>query len=396
MAYLRYANIRFKDRHAGVLQETSDGGTEFVYAEDFQSEIACAFPRSADRYSWPNGLHPFFEHLGPEGWLRSRQARTAEIDVEDDFGILLAYGSDCIGAVSVHDPEERPLDIDGERLDPLTYAGVRANRTISGVQPKLFATKEGKTFVPAGATGDAEYIAKFPTDDLPDLVLNEDISLTIMRILLGREQVTVARRAFVEGIPNAALLVSRFDRAAAGERIRLEDFAQILVRPRRRDFSGKYDASFEEAAEVIDRYSARKEIDRLYYFQRLLAYAVLGNCDCHLKNFSLLETRAGLRLSPAYDVVNSYVYARQGISTRFGLRLDGEKRQFESLDRGLLANFARRIGIADKATERSFKTFAGKKSRILKLFAQHAPTEPDGLLERYGDTVRGAYARILD
>lgn len=395
MAYLRYANIRFKDRHAGVLQETSDGGTEFVYADDFQSDIACAFPRSEDRYPWPNGLHPFFEHLGPEGWLRSRQARTAEIDVEDDFGILLAYGSDCIGAVSVHDPDERRLEIDGARLDPLTYAGVMANRTISGVQPKLLATKDGKKFMPAGATGGAEYIAKFPTDDLPDLVLNEDISLSALRILLGREQVTVAHRAFVEGIPTAALLVSRFDRTATGEKIRLEDFAQILVRPRRRDFSGKYDASFEEAAEVIDRYSARKEIDRLHYFRRILAYALLGNCDSHLKNFSLIETNAGLRLSPAYDVVNSYVYAAQGISTRFGLRLDGEKRQFDSLDRGLLADFARRVGVADKAVIRTFEDFADKRDRVLKLFVV-TRNDHSGLLERYRDIVSGAYARILD
>ena len=91
MAQLRFAEIRFKDSVAGILQETPNGGTLFEYNSDFSESIACSLPRHQDQHIWSNGLHPYFEHLGPEGWLRNRQARTAEIDVEDDFGILLEF-----------------------------------------------------------------------------------------------------------------------------------------------------------------------------------------------------------------------------------------------------------------------------------------------------------------
>jgi len=51
MAQLRYANINFKNRIAGTLRETPDGGSEFEYAADFTGEIACALPRDSGRHA---------------------------------------------------------------------------------------------------------------------------------------------------------------------------------------------------------------------------------------------------------------------------------------------------------------------------------------------------------
>src|SRR3546814_11997940 len=63
--------------------------------------FACALPAAERRSNWDVGLHPVFQNLGPEGWLRQRQARAGRIEQEDDFGLLLRYGRDCIGAISV-------------------------------------------------------------------------------------------------------------------------------------------------------------------------------------------------------------------------------------------------------------------------------------------------------
>lgn len=246
MAALRYAQISFKDRRAGILRETPEGGTVFEYDPEFPEDIACTLPRAHDSHTWPVGLHPFFEHLGPEGWLRDRQARTAEIAVEDDFGILLAFGADCIGAVSIHAPGEPPVSTDRGQLDELTAAAVASRRTLSGMQPKLLVTKGAVGFAPAGATGPAPYIAKFPGEDLPNIVANETLALKAARLLLGSDRVVEAEPAAVAGIPRPALVVRRFDRTPEGEKLRLEDFAQILSKARRRDYSGKYDAGFED------------------------------------------------------------------------------------------------------------------------------------------------------
>lgn len=395
LAALRYANIRFKDRHAGILSETPGGGTVFEYDPGFAGEIACALPRDTARHEWPTGLHPFFEHLGPEGWLRARQARAGEIDAADDFGILLAYGRDCIGAVSVHDPARHDLP-DDDRFDALTRAAVSGPRTISGIQPKLLAVRtETGAYAPAGRDGAAPWIAKFPTAELPELVLNEDLSLAALRLLLGDDQVTAAQRAQVAGIEQPALLVERFDRLPDGSKLRLEDFAQVLARPQRRDFSGKYDAGFQDGAAAIERHSARASVDLLHYFRRIAAFALLGNCDCHLKNFSLLETGGGLRLSPAYDVVNTYIYARLGYSTRFGLRIAGEAHRWEAVDRDLLASLGRAIGLTAPAVERSLDDFGRKSARLARIVAAPADAGPEHWRHLYAGSVRDACRRIL-
>lgn len=396
MADLRYAHIRFKDRDAGVLAETPGGGTAFDYDPAFGQEIACALPRHTVRHEWPTGLHPFFEHLAPEGWLRARQARAGEIDGQDDFGILLAYGGDCIGAVSVHDPAEHKPAADDTQLDALTRAAVGGARTISGIQPKLLAVRHADgSYHPAGPAGPAPWIAKFPTAELVDLVLNEELSLAAARLLLGDDQVTRAQGALVKGIAQPALLVERFDRTPDGAKLRLEDFAQVLARPRGRDFAGKYHASFEDGARAIAGFSARPPIDLLHYFRRILVFALTGNCDCHLKNFSLLETADGLRLSPAYDVVNTYIYARYGYSTRFGLAIGGAEYRFEEIDRAVLSGLGERIGLTRQAIDRSFGEFARKAGRLARLTAPPRHAEPDHWRWLYADTVRGAVARIL-
>jgi len=394
MATLRHAQIDFKVRIAGTLREVPGGGTVFEYDSEFSEDIACALPRAHDSHAWPTGLHPVFEHLGPEGWLRNRQARTAEIAVEDDFGILLAYGADCIGAISVHAPEERPNSANERQLDELTAAAVAGKRTISGVQPKLLVAKGEAGFFPAKADGPAPFIAKFPSDDIPSIVSNEALALKAARLLMGRDQVVEAERAVVEGIPRPALVVRRFDRTPEGEKLRLEDFAQILSKPRGRDFSGKYDAGFEDIGAMIVRYSARAEIDLLRFFQRIVAYALIGNCDCHLKNFSLLETAGGLRLSPAYDIVNTYIYGAQGYSTRFGLRIDNALHQFDRVDRDLLTGLGQKLGLPGPAIARTFEGFAKKRRALFGLVSPKERIEEGNFQDLFADTFRAAYLRI--
>ena len=394
MAELRYAQIRFKDRIAGHLQEMPDGGSVFEYRADFGETIACALPRERDRHVWESGLHPFFEHLGPEGWLRNRQARTAELDVEDDLGLLLAYGADCIGAVSVHDTDQENALPDHGRLDDLTRAAVQSRRPRSGVQPKILVARRDDRYHPAGQDDPAPYIAKFPSDDVPDLVANEDISLKATRILLGAERVTKAKRALVEGFQTPALLVERFDRTEGSKKLRLEDFAQVLGRPKRRDYSGKYDAGFEDVAAAIRAHSALPEIDVSHFFQQIFAFALIGNCDCHIKNFSLLETGAGLRLSPVYDVVNSYIYGKYGYSTQFGLRLLGERRPFDGLSRDVFDRFGREIGLNQIAIDRSIEQIARKKGEVLALVGAAGAGRDEGWAADYEQTLVSAYDRL--
>ena len=103
-----------------------------------------------------------------------------------------------------------------------------------------------------------------------------------------------------------ALAIERFDRAAGGRRIHMEDFAQVFgLFP-----DDKYGhRSYANIASVL---WAETGEESTYEFVRRLVFSILiGNADMHLKNWSLLypDGRTPV-LSPAYDFVSTLPYIR--------------------------------------------------------------------------------------
>lgn len=387
---LRSALVLFKDTAAGSLEETAGGGSRFAYNADWHSSIACCFPVERREYEWSSGVHPFFQHLGSEGWLRGQQARSGHIEQEDDFGFLLGFGADCIGAVSIKNTT--PL----ANAEPITEMLTNPGRTISGVQRKLLVVKKEKEFCPAGSAGPAPYIAKFNSEEIPTLVRNEYLSLRWTTAVLGAREVTVFTLGQVAALNETALIVTRFDRTETGEKLRLEDFAQILCKPRGRDYSGKYNASYEDIADAIKHYSVRPEIDLARFFRRLVVFALIGNNDAHLKNFSLLETPEGLRLSPVYDVVNAVMYANKGYDQQLALSIDGKKVPFEGVTRSLLSNFGRSIGLPERAVGEIFSDLKNRVHKSTLILEPPAAEGPEGFVTQFNEIVSGACLRILE
>ncbi len=388
---LRAAKVSFKDQIAGRLEETVAGGTRFIYHETCSQTIACCLPVSRREHEWGVGLHPFFQNLGTEGWLRERQARIAHISEEDDLGLLLRYGNDCIGAVSVLPEKAVPSDV-APSAEPATNPG----RTISGVQRKLLVVQDesSNTYRPAGPVGPAPYIAKFNSRDLPTLVRNENLSLRWVAAVLGADEVTEFRLDSIVELDEPALIVTRFDRTPNGQKLRAEDFAQILCKPRGQNFSGKYDASYEDVANVIKSHSARPEIDLARLFRRLVVFALIGNADAHLKNFTLLEKPEGLRLSPIYDVVNVGIYP--SYDQNLALALGDDKIALEKVTRLLLLAFGGRIGLSKAILSRVFSELKKKVRQADKILAIPPGEAPDGFVSRFADVVRNGCSRILE
>lgn len=386
----RRAIVTFKGQRAGVLSELGSD-TRFVYDEGWDQEIACALPIDTREHFCRGGLIPFFEHLGPEGWLRGRQARAGGTPDQDDFGLLLNYGADCIGAVGIL-PEGGTNVHALANADPVEEAATAPGRTLSGVQKKWLVYRDEQGFKPAQKLEEpATHIAKFNRADQPTLVQNEDLSLRLGREVLGRQEITAARLGTVRGEDGIALIVERFDRLGA-VRLRLEDFAQILERPRGREFDGKYHSSYEEAASVIERFSARALIDLNRFFRLVVFNLVIGNADAHLKNFSLLEQGGGLRLSPAYDLLNTLVYPQY--DRTIALALGGAKRAFDTLDRDLVSSFGVSIGLKPRAVASGLdqlrKRFAGAAA-----LDSPAHVQPEDFRARYRDVVAANAERIL-
>lgn len=113
-----------------------------------------------------------------------------------------------------------------------------------------------------------------------------------------------------------AILVTRFDREAGPDgtvhRIHQEDFGQAL------GGSEKYQNSPASAPRLIDM--ARLLRDHATFpppvalrelLELLTVNMVLGNCDMHVRNLSLLLERTHVRLAPANDVVPTSVWEDQ-------------------------------------------------------------------------------------
>jgi serine/threonine-protein kinase HipA len=126
----------------------------------------------------------------------------------------------------------------------------------------------------------------------------------------------------------------------------------------------------------------------------LILFALIGNCDAHLKNFSLLETTSGLRLSPAYDIVNTAIY--DGFDRELALAIGGRKLSLDALNRETFVAFGKSIGLPDRAITQTFTQLRRGVARAAELLIPPAAEPPDGFIHRYAEQVNNACLRILE
>lgn len=308
MANLLWGKVYYKDIFAGYLREEPGGRVTFTYDSSYidggHPAIAHTLPVREQPHISNNGLHPFFDNLVSEGWLEQAQSRLLGRREVSRFELLLAFGFDCAGAVSIVDPEpsdlsEAMLDLD----DPKEMAVLTSRASLSGVQPKLAVIEEGGVYRPARINELSTHIAKFPSANHPDLTLNEYLTTLAFKALLPDDEIVDLSIEDVKGLGEPALLIKRFDRAPEG-RLHFEEFNQLLGRSSRT----KYDGAHKDMADFILGTDGCLPTQAYLLYRRILAGLLLGNTDMHLKNFAMFHTEAGLRLTPSYDQVAASLY----------------------------------------------------------------------------------------
>ena len=317
MANLLWGHIYYKDHFAGILRQEPGERTSFTYHDSYlssgQPSIAHTLPLQAAPFLSESGLPPFFDNLVAEGWLEEAQTRLLAKRRASRFELLLAFGQDCAGAVSVIDPE--PQERGTIQPDnPMDLAVMAGRASLSGIQPKLALIEDHGTFRPARAKEMSTHIGKFPSPRHGDLTTNEYLTTMALKALLPDDPIVDLHMGLIEGFPDQALIITRFDRTADGQRIHFEEFNQLLGYPS----DAKYGGSHQSMADFIRATPGclPAEIYRLYL--RILAGLLLGNTDMHLKNFAMVHTDTGLRLSPAYDAVSATLYGYKTIALSIG------------------------------------------------------------------------------
>jgi serine/threonine-protein kinase HipA len=292
MANLLSGNVYYNDFFAGILREETGRRTSFEYDSAYISaglpSIAYTMPIKATPYI-SQGLLPFFDNLVSEGWLERAQTRLLGKRDEEvsRFELLLAFGYDCAGAVSIVDPEPARLT---EKLlnmsDPKEAAVLVSRASLSGVQPKLAVVERGGKYYPSKPNELSTYIAKFSSEKHPDLHINEYLATCAFKELLPEDEVVDLSIKIIEGMEEPALVIKRFDRTLEG-RVHFEEFSQLLQLKSK----DKYNGSYKEMGEFILATKDCLPIESYRLFSRILAGLLLGNTDMHFKNFAMFHTR---------------------------------------------------------------------------------------------------------
>jgi serine/threonine-protein kinase HipA len=354
--------IRLGGKRIGDI--TSLGGERSVftfddaYADDPQRPVLSLSFKSATgdllREQSPTRIKllPFFSNLLPEGSLRKYLAERAGVKPMREFFLLSALGQDLSGAVTATTPDGEPLHHTepGEPFeDESRSAGPALRFSLAGVQLKFSALEKSKggLTIPARGVG-GDWIVKLPSTSHAGVSENEYSMMTLARTvgievpqieLYGLDQIA----ALPEGVGRlngAAYAIKRFDRPEAGEKVHIEDFAQVFAV----DPDDKYErASYRNIAQVVWRETG--EAGLVEFVRRLVFNALIGNADMHLKNWSLIY-RDGVtpELAPAYDFVSTIAYIPDDKSA---LKVVSSKR-WSDFDRSELSKMAAKAGLPER------------------------------------------------
>lgn len=308
-------------REVAVLEQAGDFKSVLSYhagaaENDF---VSLTMPVRTESYVWDDQLPPVLQMNLPEGYLlQVLQEQFGPHIGASPIALLSVIGRNMVGRLQVAAPgaalnePAKPVEVaallKGDNSEAAFAELVRqhARSGVSGVVPKFLDT-EKEQGRPLAAHKKASlvthrHIIKGSSRQLPFVALNEHLCMQVASRVLATAKTEVSD-------DGQALVVHRFDVGDKGQpHWGMEDFCSLLgLRP-----AAKYDTTWERIARAVRDHvpgAQRLETFRQLAKTLLLTYA-LRNADCHAKNLALLYTsRADVRLSPAYDMLTTSVYA---------------------------------------------------------------------------------------
>jgi serine/threonine-protein kinase HipA len=355
------------DRRAGRLIRKDNGNLQFRYDNDYAGPpLSHAMPVQSEAH--PHAVcHAVFGGLLPEGDGREALARALGISPGNDYGLLAEVGGDCAGAITLLEPDAtietapRVRTLDDEQLDAVLRAlpqrplgadpseGVRLS--LAGAQPKLpVVIEDERVALPLNAATPTTHILKPEPARFPGLVANEAFCMRLAKAA-GLRAAEVETATTVSGQPY--LIVERYDRDLTSEPIRRlhqEDACQALGVPSDRKYQAEGGPSIREVAELLRNATAVPAQELPRFWEALVFNWLIGNCDAHGKNFSLLYDTGAPTLAPLYDLVSTTGYPE--LTTRLAMRVDGAA-HIEEVDADAWVRLAGEVGVSERFARRT-------------------------------------------
>ena len=402
----------------GTLWFERDAEEWFEYDESYlqrsdATPIYPPLPLGDGRFD-PSTTRAAFFSLGPEGRVGHEIRTTLRAGRDSVLPVLARLNHETVGALCFCAPEEVPTygdpafrAVDDDFLkafanepERLAYHTMLESRlSLNGAVSKIGLVRRGDSWLMPMGLEPTTHILKAGSSSFPNQMLNEAICMRCARAC-GFDD--AAETSLVVADNNKVLLVSkRFDRAETRERpaglpdvMRLHqaDFCQLMGV----SVDGlKYTPSDElvdgyntSLAATISRESSERYGDRSYVFDVQVFNYLVGNCDNHLKNYSMTwqPDWGGKSVSPIYDVTCTTLYT--DLSRDMGLGI-GRHRRIDQIDVDDFRLLSRQLGVGEAQARQSLGELSESFGSALLLAARELEGE-------YGVATLGLAKRMLD
>lgn len=323
----------------------------------------------------------FFDGLLSEGDLRSRVSTALEIDASDTTGLLGALNYDTIGALVFTDgmePDYRsagfknlsPSDLGALAFDVanrLPEYAQRSHVSLSGFMNKIGLVRDVDTWMLPMGLAPSTWIVKFSDPTLGDDIVNEALCLSLAQNL-GLP--TAEYRVLSTRGQGFAICLKRFDRTTPSERVegigtpiagRLhqEDFCQAMGFSAALKYERDGHGYFGRCVRLIQKASANPARDLGLFLDNIIVDYLLGNCDNHLKNYSLVYAPdwRTCRMAPAYDKICTVRYGQYRDNMAIPLGDDTARR---ALSRSGVETCLKSAGVPMRLFERHLVSMTGR------------------------------------
>jgi serine/threonine-protein kinase HipA len=381
----------------GELFSTPDRGITFKYADDYLADgnslpLSLSLPLTRKLFTQKECI-PYFIGLLPEGEIKQRIADELHISESSTIKLLEALGGECAGTVSLFNSEDtyqiplREYIFSSEYYELIDTAQlaekirncsrtpfIRSERnyrlSLAGAQQKIsLAQFDGKWYIPKNGAP-STHIIKPARNDYPDITANEYLCMTIAKYFLN----TVPEVGLLKFSTNDesfnVFCIQRFDRLVTSEngtihirRIHQEDFCQALGIMSDTKYQNDGGPGIKDILTLLREKSATPVIDVEKAVELFIFQFLIGNCDAHGKNYSLLND-GRIKLAPAYDIVSTTVYP--DLSDRMSMSVGGHY-EIDKISRNHFIDTFDSCGINSRIVNRIIKSFTEKAEDIEKL-----------------------------
>ena len=398
MEYLVSIEREGKQVLVGTIGGEDSGAARFSYVEKYLNDpeaaaISIHLPLQKEAFS-PADTKLYFEGLLPEGFTRRSVAQWMHLDENDYLSILHGLGRECLGAVRVSAPEDRPEEayesVSAEQVQALAAEGAtrsaemvtKAHLSLTGASGKVglyFDSKSEKWFLPKG-TAPSTHIVKQSHVRLDGIVTNEQLSLLtasgcgieipesfIINTGNGEDsEILFATRRYDRVFPDQA---RRVDDLPCPYRLHQEDFSQALGIPASEKYERESGQYMKKMFDLLRVRSADPVKDQLRLWDCIVFSYLIGNTDAHIKNYSLLYSPdlKKIRLAPAYDIISTTVYEASTREMSFHI---GGRYLIEEIDREAFREAAGAAGLGEKMAMRRFDAMYGNFREKLRSAAE--------------------------